>query len=298
MLKRAGHEYTLAGDGYIRINGNKWYDHGAQAGGGPVSFVRKQFGLSYLEAVNFLLTGDMEPQSFPDAAAPDDALPARKPFALPSASRTMTRTFAYLSKERKIPTEIISHFVKEKNIYESVEPAKTGSTLYHNIIFVGRDRNGKPRHASKHGTFSNTPSYKGNVAGSDPAYSFHHIGKSKTIFVFEAPIDVMSYIALHPLCWEKHSYVALCGVSEHALLQSLADNPHINEACLCLDNDTRGIEATERLRNILRERDYDTVSIQRPRLKDWNNDLRELSADPHGFATNEQQDLFSLTQSM
>lgn len=39
--------------------------------------------------------------------------------------------------------------------------------------------------------------FKGNVEGCDPRYSFRWIGKSNTVYVFEAPIDMLSFISMY-----------------------------------------------------------------------------------------------------
>lgn len=56
-----------------------------------------------------------------------------------------------------------------------------------------------------------------------------------------------------------HSYVALCGVAEHALMQLLNDAPHISQIALCLDHDKAGIQARERIKKNLSERGYHMV---------------------------------------
>ena len=56
-----------------------------------------------------------------------------------------------------------------------------------------------------------------NVEGSRPQYSFHHIGTDEELFVFESPIDLLSYITLHPESWQEHSYVSLCGTGGQAM---------------------------------------------------------------------------------
>lgn len=48
------------------------------------------------------------------------------------------------------------------------------------------------------------------------------------MYVFEAPIDMLSFISMYQKGWMDHSYVALCGVAEHALMQLLNDAPHIS----------------------------------------------------------------------
>ncbi len=45
---------------------------------------------------------------------------------------------------------------------------------------------------------------------------------------------------------------------------------------LCTDNDTGGIDAAERLRDILRENGYSNIFRITPRNKDFNEDLKEL----------------------
>jgi hypothetical protein len=143
----------------------------------------------------------------------------------------------------------------------------------HNAVFVGLDERGVPRHAHKRGLYSAGKAFMGNVYGSNPAYSFHRIGEGERLFVFEAPIDLLSWLTLNPEGWQSRSCVALCGVSEHAMLKQLELNPQLRSVALCLDCDVAGVSASERLSRILRERGYEDVEVLRPQLKDWNEDL-------------------------
>jgi hypothetical protein len=94
------------------------------------------------------------------------------------------------------------------------------------------------------------------------------------LYVFEAPIDLLSFISLHQQDWRTHSYVALCGVAEHAMLKTLELHPQLREVSLCLDHDETGIEAAGRLAGILAERGYNQVSLLQPTHKDWNEDIK------------------------
>lgn len=58
--------------------------------------------------------------------------------------------------------------------------------------------------------------------------------------LFEAPIDMLSFISIHQKGWKNHSYAACCGVSDRVLWQMMADNPQIDSVYLCLDNDEAG----------------------------------------------------------
>ena len=94
------------------------------------------------------------------------------------------------------------------------------------------------------------------------------------VYVFEAPIDMLSFISLYQKDWQQHSYVALCGVAEHALLQHLADYPQIQKIGLCLDHDEAGINARKRITGILSERGYRNVFSLFSVYKDWNEDIK------------------------
>ena len=65
----------------------------------------------------------------------------------------------------------------------------------------------------------------GITASSIPLKSFTKGIQPALVDVFEAPIDMLSFITLHPENWQEHSYVALCGVSDHALLWMLEQPP-------------------------------------------------------------------------
>lgn len=193
----------------------------------------------------------------------------KKEFILPEAHGDMRRVYAYLMKKRFIDREVISHFAHAKTLYEDGK--------YHNAVFVGTDENGVPRHAHKKGTYSEGGGFRANVTGSEPQYSFRHVGEGDTLHVFEAPIDMLSFLTLYPKDWQRQSYVTLDGISEHAMLYVLERNPQITKVRLCLDHDPAGIEATGRLLEILRERGYTDIAVYMPRLKDWNEDIKARS---------------------
>ena len=149
---------------------------------------------------------------------------------------------------------------------------------YHNAVFVGYDAEGIPRHAHKRGTYTNGDAFKGNVDSCDPRYSFHWIGQSDTVYVFEAPIDMLSFISMHKENWRDHSYAAACGVSDQVMWQMMKDNPHIEKVYLCLDNDVPGQEAAERLSQKLMTHGV-SHEILIPTRKDWNEDRQAACAN-------------------
>ena len=263
-LIRSGRDKRLASDHSITVRGNRWYDHAAEEGGWAIDFVQKFYGRSFPDAVTMLLDGE-QGQAYRPSEQRQPEPP--KPFVLPEANTDMRRVFAYLTQTRCLDRDVVSDFTKAKLLYESAQ--------YHNAVFVGCDADGIARHAHKRGTYTQGEPFKGNVDGCDPRFSFHHKGTSDTVYVFEAPIDMLSFISLYKQDWQQHSYVSLCGVSEHALLQLLADAPQVQKIGLCLDNDKAGLKARERLTGILSEHGYGNVFSLLPQRKDWNEDLQQ-----------------------
>mgnify|MGYP004579622937 CR=1 FL=1 len=186
-----------------------------------------------------------------------------KPFELPRKNKNMRRVYDYLMNRRNINREVLSAFVRKGMIYESAE--------YHNAVFVGFDSDGNPRHAHKRGTGSQS-SYKGNVVGSLPEYSFHWNGISSRLYLFEAPIDMLSFITMNKENWWQHSYAASCGVSDQVLWQMIKDNPQIKSISLCRDNDEAGQVANKRTSDALFVKGFQH-EILIPIRKDWNEDL-------------------------
>lgn len=279
-LIKSGREKRLASDHSITVQGNEWYDHSAEKGGYAINFVKEFYGLSFPEAVTMLLGGEQGEVYRPATQKKQEP---KKPFTLPNPNSDMRRVYAYLIKTRHIDRGVINHFAKAELLYESCEKSKDGTKEYHNAVFVGLDENGVPRHAHKRGLYTQGAGFKGNVDGCDPRYSFHWIGESDRLYVFEAPIDLLSYITLHPQNWQQHSYVALCGVGSQAMMWMLEQCPQICQVSLCLDNDEAGHQASERLKQQLMEKGY-TAERFMSQGKDWNDDLAAvLKQSQSGF---------------
>lgn len=246
----------------VTISGGKWYDHKNQRGGYAVKFLQEFLGFSFQDSVLELLGGNCSAQ-----IAKPSTKPVTKPFELPEPNSDMRRVFAYLTKQRFIDPQIISHFAHEHKIYEDRK--------YHNVVFVGLDENGTPKQASVRSTLSFGKTFRITVAGSDTKYSFSHFGNDEKLFVFEAPIDMLSFITLCQKDWKNHSYIAMNGVYESAVLKALENHSDLQAVYLCTDNDEGGIDAAERLRDILHEHGYTDIFRIAPQQKDWNECLKQ-----------------------
>lgn len=283
-LERAGREYKLiysddsGSHDSITIRGSKWFDHKNQTGGGAIKFMQYHYGMDFPTAVQELLGQRVTSLSSVPLKSTKQS-EKQKNFRLPEANDNMHRVFAYLIKQRFIAPEVITHFAKRKLLYEDKE--------HHNAVFVGVDENGVPRQAHKRGTATFGKSFRQTVEGSDTRYSFAHFGESEKLFVFEAPIDMLSYLTLYPENWQEHSYIAMNGVYENAVLTALKGHSNLSEIVICTDNDVGGIDAADRLSDILEEKGYADIKRLVPEFKDWNeclkvqNDVEPLPAVPH-----------------
>lgn len=262
VLKRSGSEYEWRdGAQKVTIRGNVWFHQYERVGGDAIDFVRRFYGMDYPQAVELLLDGCSGFEKPTQHTAIQQK--QTKEFILPKKSNTMHRVYAYLLQQRGIDREVLDAFVRKKMIYESAG--------HHNAVFVGYDQNGVPRHAHKRGTNSQS-SYKGNQDGSRPEFSFHWCGRSETLYLFEAPIDLLSFISLNKTNWQDYSYAAACGVSDHVLWQMMKDNPSLNHVFLCLDNDEAGQSAARRISEKLNTHGISN-EVLIPTRKDWNEDI-------------------------
>ena len=166
-------------------------------------------------------------------------------------------------RQRGIDKKVLDAFSYRGLVFECAR--------YHNAVFVGIDQTGKVRHIHKRSTAAQG-GYKGNVQGSQPEYSFHWLGEGDLLYLFEAPIDMLSFISMYKHCWKNQSYAAACGVSDRVMWQILKDRPHIKKVYLCFDNDDAGQTAGRRISKELNEKNI-CNEILIPKCKDWNEDL-------------------------
>ena len=260
-LVRSGKEYRWKAHDSLTVCGNKWFRHSQSKGGLPVDFVMEFYGKSFPEAVQMLTGEPGEVQS--------EADPAPSPaFRLPLRNVTNANILNYLTQERKLSPSLVNFFIAAGDIYEDA--------AHHNVVFVGRDADGHPRYASSRGI---QEKFRQDAAGAEKAFGFAHRGTDKQLLVFEASIDLLSFIELFPKNWQQHNYLSLGGVSGKALRQFLSERPDVERVFLCLDSDKAGEDACKRLVALL----PDTVSVTRiqPCMKDWNDVLVHRAEIPN-----------------
>lgn len=199
-----------------------------------------------------------------------------KKLLLPKQYRYQTNVICYL-QGRGIDAEIVKFCIQTGIVYES--------EYHHNAVFVGKDREGKPRYAALRGMRTD---FIGDASGSDKNYSFSipAEGKSKGVHLFESAIDLLSHATLLKMKgqdWRKNYLLSLAGVYQPAkeierskvpaaLTCFLKEHSEVGEVVLHLDNDKAGRQATEAIRTVL-PKHYKTRDEPPERGKDCNDCL-------------------------
>ena len=281
-VKRIGHYHTLKEMDSIRIyDRSHWcrfsrrYDKG-ENGGSQIDFLRVFAGMDVKEAVFWLLDfvgyhREESVRKIQNTVSHQKKEEQKKPFVLPEFAGSNAYLYRYLEHERGIARPVIDFFVGKGILYEAKN--------YHNIVFVGTDRDGVPKFASMRGVFDKDgKGFKCDVAGNDKRYGFHlHYGKSKKVVVFEAAIDLMSYITMFPK--DRASMLALGMLADAPLETFLAEHPEVEEIQFCLDNDGPGRKAAASLQEKYTEKGYQTDVFLPPEpykdFNQWNVEMKE-----------------------
>lgn len=246
---------------YIDADGSKWNCFSQNVGGGPIQFAMHVQNVSWAEAVRAML--GLTDEDLRIAAPVKEK--QREPFQLPEKAESMKHVFAYLIGHRHLDKHVVYDMVRRGLLYENT---------MHSCVFVGRDKNGEPRHASIRSTNTYGDSFRMDAKNSDKAFSFNIPGIGKKLLVFESPIDMLSYMSImrkNGVPDFQYHLLSLGGVSDRALSRYLKDYPDIRQMVLCLDNDEAGKQACRELAAKFRGRAE--VSVHLPERKDWNEDL-------------------------
>lgn len=311
QLIREGKEYRWEAHDSVSINHNRWFRFSNDTGGYPIKFLTEFYELSFQEAVKELIgeepagedetkggyknsdvwnvnekseevsgvqdegstgsrpiptpvveeaVGTSEEKSV-DQSSSAEAVPGREAgLKLPDKNGDEENVIRYLEMERGIERSVIEHFIEAGKLYEEKEN--------HYPVFVGMDANEIPR-------FAHIRSTKGrirvDVKGSDKRYGFSHTGNSEELFVFEAAIDLLSFVSIYFKEWEQHHYVSLGGVSEKAMKYYLERHDEIKKVMLCLDDDQAGNDGCRKLLEHIPE-NCEVIRYV-PADKDWNDVL-------------------------
>lgn len=317
-------EYRTATHSSLVISKGLWFHNRTRQGGkSAIDFLIKMRGIGFLDAVETVLGARGIgyagiSQSSPDSAVGASAgggstlsalsvegaeimqqaqLPLRPEFILPETALLPSNATNYLQK-RGISPEVINRCLSLGILAETKK--------YQNVVFIGRDEDGKARFACLRGT---RDGFKCDVRGSYKRYSFYLPPKnsdiqsnkhSRHLACFEAPMDLLSHatlqqrgglVASEACCstmqpewnWDGHR-LSLGGISSVALISFLERSPQITRVMLHLDNDAAGLAAMQKIKEQLGQDSrfkHIRVSINPPRgAKDYNEILlRAVTAE-------------------
>lgn len=267
FFQSAANEYRLKEHDSLVISNNKWKWFSRDIGGDTLDFVTKYEEKGFKEAMEILI-GEKSQVMVKEYDKYSIEQEVKEISELPEKADNYRRLFAYLAKTRRIDPSIIQDMINDGKLYQEKE--------HNNCVFLGKNKEGEVKYCLRVGTNSFI-GYKGEIEGSNKAYSVDLCASSDSpkLYIYESIIDAMSHatiIKIRGEDYKKHNRIFLAGVGNIKLEQFLKDNPNIKIIVSCLDNDKRGIEATEKFKNEYEKRGYRVRRIL-PISKDFNKDL-------------------------
>ncbi len=274
-LEKRGYELKRDGAHYVRLaehdslvislEHNLWKWNTGNMGGDTIDFLMKYEGKSFPDAV-IELTEEYPADRIKPIARKAER--ERGEFVLPTRNDTHNRVYAYLTKTRGIAPSIVRELLGDDTLYESAK--------YHNAVFV-RYVDGVPRYCFKRGT-STYKAYRGEEENSDKRFAWQMLGTEQdTVYVFESPIDALSYATLvmrkdGNLRRRELTYLALGGTSLSALVQYKKDHTALSRIIVCVDNDKGGDKIFAALERSFGA-EHQIIRHLPPVGKDWNDTL-------------------------
>lgn len=272
LVHFGGNTYCTREHDSLKISNGKWYWFSRGIGGrSALDYLIKVREMPFLEAVETMIG---RAAAMPSVSYAQEK--KQKTLLLPEANPSADRVIQYLTG-RGIDRELIDYCLRTGRLYESLP--------YHNAVFIGMDRYGKPRYANLRGIRTN---FKGEASGSDKRFSFSipAKGESDSLHLFESAIDLLSYATIRKeegLEWNADHLLSLAGVYRPreelqessfplALKEYLGNHSGIWKVILRLDNDFAGRQAAGALTKMLQGQ-YKVRSSPPPRGKDYNDYL-------------------------
>ena len=239
--KQIGKEVHIKGYGglYVNVAENSFFNHSAGKGGhGCIAFVEYMENKSFRQAMETLVGEGAVKYEKKEWKPEIKEKPTE--FIPPEKASTYKNMFAYLVNERMIDNDIISDFIRKGILYQTTsECIKEGKTYTsNNIVFLHKTDNGEVCGASEQGANS-FKRFKRNYEGTDKDFGFLYKKgdlPDKIVYLFEAPIDLMSFVQLHPEIENAH-FVAMEGLKPTIAEHYIENNWLVYS---CVDNDSAG----------------------------------------------------------
>jgi len=272
LVHIGGQEYTTRTHDSLKISNGKWHWFSKGIGGkNALDYLIHVKGMRFTDAVMHLTGIQYQERVAPTprtVAQESISVPDKAGFVLPEKNDNTRLVESYLRK-RGISQEILDYYIDQDLLYESAR--------YHNVVFVGFDPQGIPRHATQRG-ISPDSHFRRDASKSNKRYTFSLPARSPSdrFFVFEGAIDLLSHATIDQLAgkdWQHIHRISLGGLAPLAMDQYLKDHPEIRHITLCLDNDEPGRSAVKLFTEILASSGYHVQDAPTPTGKDYNEYL-------------------------
>ncbi|MCM1529770.1 MAG: DUF3991 domain-containing protein [Alistipes sp.] len=195
---------------------------------------------------------------------------------------TSKNVYAYLTKTRGIPENIVKDCLNKNLIYQDVRK---------NAVFVGYDDDNNAKYAARRGTF--TPDgkepFKRDCTGSDKNFAFRLEGKNAdTIYVAEAAIDALSLAALEDKfhgsgAYKEKTYISTGGAGIDSAIEQFCKTHDVKTINICFDNDEAGKNGMEKIMQKFREKGYEVNDMRASLAHDYNDELLAFNQNPQFY---------------
>lgn len=206
-----------------------------------------------------------------------------KKLELSKKSDTSKNVFAYLTKTRGIPEDIVNDCLNKNLIYQDTRK---------NAVFVGYNNDNQAKYAARRGTF--TPDgkepFKRDCTGSDKNFAFRLEGKNTdTIYVTEAAIDVLSLAALEDKfngsgAYKEKTYISTGGAGIDNAVEQFCKTHDVKTINICFDDDEAGKNGMEKIMQKFREKGYEVNDMRASLAHDYNDELLAYNQNPNFYA--------------
>lgn len=206
-----------------------------------------------------------------------------KKLELSEKSDNSKNVFAYLTKTRGIPTNIVSDCLNKNLIYQDIRK---------NAVFVGYGDDKQAKYAARRGTF--TPDgkepFKRDCTGSDKNFAFRLEGRNTdTIYVTEAAIDALSLAALEDKfngsgAYKEKTYISTGGAGIDNAVEQFCKTHDVKTINVCFDGDAAGKNGMEKIMQKFREKGYEVNDMRASLAHDYNDELLAFNQNPSFYS--------------
>lgn len=265
-LKKEGRYYRhQVHDSLVIQNQMYAWNFRDEKGAGVINFAKMFYGMSFPAAVL-----DLNAQGYKVKDNLQEQKP-KKPYRYPSHHEVNDRTKAkdYLTKERKIHPKIVDWLDRKDLIAQD----KLGNVVFkwkHQGEIAGADRQGTS--PMKDGRM-----FKGIDRNSHGSAGFSvDIGQPNSIYLFESPIDALSYWSIKKEKLRNTRLVSLSGLKRQTMIDEIKrmgkEGHNVNQITFCTDNDKARREFAKKYHRLMTK---GVSRIDLPTNKDWNIDMRK-----------------------